>query len=548
VITPCASARRIACQGELYAERLASLAKGSFVLRYSAAEIRTGISLLFSFIFSGALRPKTQLTLMPTYVATIGLEVHVQLKTRTKMFCCCAVEHGAEPNTNICPVCLGYPGALPVINEEALRLTALTGLMLGCQIPEVCKFDRKNYFYPDMPKNYQISQYDRPFCIGGTVPLHLLAYPKDAQKSIATKDKKVRLVRIHLEEDVAKSFHMENATGIDFNRAGTPLLEIVSEPDIANPEEAFAYLAVLQQVVVYGGISDADMEKGQLRCDVNVSVRPLESKKWGTKIEIKNLNSISGVRRALEFEIRRQTGVLEAGRALEQETRRWDDLRGETQLMRVKESAHDYRYFPDPDLLPVKTASFVGAAQLRKPELPWEKRARYVADFAVTEYDAAVLASDLSTARFFEMAAAGARKPKSVANWILNDLQSALAAANKTIAECPITPAAFDELVNLIEDGKINSKQGKEVFAEMFASGRAASEIVRERGLEQLSDTAAIETLADEVIRANPGPAADFKAGKLTALNFLKGQVMKLSKGKANPQLAGEILQKKIGR
>ena len=486
------------------------------------------------------------MNLMTNYIATIGLEVHVQLKTRTKMFCGCVVDHGAEPNTNVCPVCLGFPGALPVMNEEALRLTALAGLMLGCEIPEVCKFDRKNYFYPDMPKNYQISQYDLPFCLGGSVPLHALAYPKDAQKAIATKDKKVRLVRIHLEEDVAKSFHMENATGIDFNRAGTPLLEIVSEPDIASPAEAFAYLSVLQQVVVYGGISDADMEKGHMRCDVNVSVRSAETEQWGTKIEIKNLNSISGVRRALEFEIRRQTEIVAAGGTLEQETRRWDDLRGETQLMRVKESAHDYRYFPDPDLLPVKTASILEAARLRKPELPWEKRARYVADFGVTEYDAAVLAADLPTARFFETAAAGAKKPKSVANWILNDLQSALSAANKTIAECPITPAAFDELVNLIDEGKINSKQGKEVFAEMFARGRTASEIVKEKGLEQLSDTGAIEALAEEVIVANPGPAADFKAGKLTALNFLKGQVMKLSKGKANPQLAGEILQKKL--
>jgi aspartyl-tRNA(Asn)/glutamyl-tRNA(Gln) amidotransferase subunit B len=484
---------------------------------------------------------------MPNYIATIGLEVHVQLKTRTKMFCSCIVEHGAEPNTNICPVCLGFPGALPVMNEEALRLTALAGLMLGCEIPEVCKFDRKNYFYPDMPKNYQISQYDLPFCLGGTVPLHDLAYPKDAQKSIITKDKKIRLVRIHLEEDVAKSFHMEHSTGIDFNRAGTPLLEIVSQPDIASPEEAFAYLSVLQQLVVYGGISDADMEKGQLRCDVNVSVRPSDSDKWGAKIELKNLNSISGVRRALAFEIDRQIDVLDTGGTLAQETRRWDDVRGETQLMRTKESAHDYRYFPDPDLLPVKTVSILETAHRRKPELPWEKRARYVADFGVTEYDAAVLASDLATARYFETAAAGARKPKSVANWILNDLQSALSATGKSIADCPSTPAAFDQLVNLIEEGKINSRQGKEVFAEMFASGRWAVEIVKERGLEQVSDTSAIEALAEEVIKANPGPAADFRAGKLAALNFLKGQVMKLSKGKANPQLAGEILEKKLG-
>jgi aspartyl-tRNA(Asn)/glutamyl-tRNA(Gln) amidotransferase subunit B len=484
---------------------------------------------------------------MTDYIATIGLEVQVQLKTRSKMFCSCAVEYGAEPNTNVCPVCLGMPGALPVMNAGALELTALAGLMLGCGIGPVCKFDRKNYFYPDMPKNYQISQYDLPFCLGGHVPLHDLAYPKDAQKSIATPDKKIRLVRIHLEEDVAKSFHMETATGIDFNRAGTPLLEIVGEPDIASPEEAFAYLTVLQQVMIYGGISDADMEKGQLRCDVNVSVRPEGQKEFGTKIEVKNLNSISGVRRALAFEIPRQIDVLRNGGTLQQETRRWDDTRGETTLMRIKESAHDYRYFPDPDLLPVKTAPIVEAAAARKPELPWEKRARFVSDLGVSDYDAAVLANDLALAAYFEEAAKGAKKPKNVANWILNDLQSALTGASRSITDCRIPPQALDELVNLIDSGAINSKQGKEVFAAMFETGRPAAAIVEEKGLKQVSDAGAIEAFVDQAIEANPGPVADYKAGKTSALNFLKGQVMKLSKGKANPALAGEILAKKLG-
>ena len=483
---------------------------------------------------------------MTEYIATIGLEVHVQLKTRSKMFCSCAVEFGAEPNTNVCPVCLGLPGALPVMNEEALRLTALAGLMLGCEIGPVCKFDRKNYFYPDMPKNYQISQYDLPFCVGGAVPLHDLAYPKDAQKSIATKDKSIRLVRIHLEEDVAKSFHMETATGIDFNRAGTPLLEIVGEPEIASPEEAFAYLTVLQQLMIYGGISDADMEKGQLRCDVNVSVRPVGTEKFGTKIELKNLNSISGVRRGLAFEIPRQIEILRGGGVLAQETRRWDDARGETTLMRIKESAHDYRYFPDPDLLPVRTETLVAAARARQPELPWDKRARFIADFGVSEYDASVLANDLDLAAYFETAAKGAKKPKNVANWILNDLQSAIASASLGIRECPVPPERLDELVNLIDSGTINSRQGKEVFAEMFATGKNAAAIVEEKGLSQVSDTGAIEALADEVIAANPGPVADYKSGKTSALNFLKGQLMKLSKGKANPAIAGEILEKKL--
>src|SRR6266853_2119476 len=351
------------------------------------------------------------------YIATIGLEVHVQLKTRSKMFCASPVEFGAAPNTHTCPVCLGLPGALPVMNHEALHMTVLTGLMLDCDIAPICKFDRKNYFYPDMPKNYQISQYDMPLCTNGSVPLHDLAYPKDTQKNIATPDKEVPLVRIHLEEDVAKSFHFETYTGIDFNRAGTPLMEIVSQPEINSPEEAFAFLTSLKQILIYGAVSDADMEKGQLRCDCNVSVRPEKQAELGAKIEIKNMNSISGVRRALAFEIQRQTDAL-----------------------------------------------------ARIPELPKAKRARFIEQYQITPYDAGVLADDVDLARYFETAAKGAKKPKNLANWILNDLQSALSAAGKTINDCPIPPEALDELVNLIESGKISGKQGKEVFADMFSS------------------------------------------------------------------------------
>src|ERR1700693_626562 len=308
------------------------------------------------------------------YIATIGLEVHVQLKTKSKMFCGCAVEYGAEPKTNVCPVCLGLPGALPVMNLEALRMTALTGLIFQSDIAPICKFDRKSYYYPDMPKNYQISQYDLPICQLGEVPLYDLAYPKDAQKSIKNPDKRVRLTRIHLEEDVAKNLHFETTSGIDFNRAGTPLMEIVSQPDIESPEEAFAYLTSLKQALIYGGVSDADMEKGQLRCDCNVSVRKREETRFGTKIELKNLNSISGVRRALAYEIDRQIEVLDEGGMLQQETQRWDDDLGETTLMRTKESAHDYRYFPDPDLLPVKTDVFLREIRALLPELAWEER------------------------------------------------------------------------------------------------------------------------------------------------------------------------------
>jgi len=480
------------------------------------------------------------------YIATIGLEVHVQLKTRSKMFCDSPVEFGSEPNTHTCPICLGLPGALPVMNQEALRMTVLTGLMLGCDIATVSKFDRKNYFYPDMPKNYQISQYDMPLCTNGSVPLHDLAYPKDAQKNIATPDKEVHLVRIHLEEDVAKSLHLENSTGIDFNRAGTPLMEIVTQPEINSPEEAFAFLTALKQILIYGAVSDVDMEKGQLRCDCNVSVRPEKETELGAKIEIKNMNSISGVRRALAYEIRRQISVLESGEQLEQETRGWDDTAGETFLMRTKEFAHDYRYFPDPDLVPVKTDVLVADVRERVPELPKAKRARFVEQYQVSSYDAAVLANDLALAKYFEMAAKGAKKPKNIANWILNDLQNALSAAGKTIHDCLIPPEALDELVSLIEVGKISGKQGKEVFAEMFATGRNAGAIVKEKGIEQLSDSGSIETLCDEVIKANPKPVADFKGGNVASLNFLKGQVLKLSKGKANPQVAGEILERKL--
>ena len=480
------------------------------------------------------------------YITTIGLEVHVQLKTRSKMFCASPVEFGAEPNTHACPVCLGLPGALPVMNHEALRMTVLTGLMLGCDIAPVCKFDRKNYFYPDMPKNYQISQYDMPICTNGSVPLHDLAYPKDAQKNIVAPDKEVRLVRIHLEEDVAKSSHFENSTGIDFNRAGTPLMEIVTQQEINSPEEAFAFLTSLKQILIYGAVSDADMEKGQLRCDCNISVRPATQAELGVKIEIKNINSISGVRRALAYEIQRQTGVLENGGRLEQETRGWDDIAGETFLMRTKEFAHDYRYFPDPDLVPVKSEVLLADVRARVPELPKAKRARFVQQYQVSPYDAGVLANDLDLARYFEAAAKGAKRPKNVVNWILNDLQNALSNAGKTINDCPMAPEALDELVNLIDSGKISGKQGKEVFAEMFASSKAAAAIVKEKGIEQLSDASAIEALCDQVIAANPKPAADFKAGNAASLNFLKGQVMKLSKGKANPQLVGEILERKL--
>lgn len=462
------------------------------------------------------------------------------------MFCSCAVEFGARVNSLTCPTCLGLPGALPVMNHEALRLTALTGVMLGCEIAPISTFERKNYFYPDLPKNYQISQYKVPLCKSGGVPLHGLAYPKDIQGKPAAIEKTVPLVRIHLEEDVAKSFHLENNTAIDFNRAGTPLMEIVTHPEIHSPEEAFAFLTSLKQILVYGQVSDAEMEKGQLRCDCNISIRPEGQPGLGAKIEIKNMNSISGVRRALTYEVRRQTTALERGESLLQETRRWDDDADATITMRSKEMAHDYRYFPDPDLLPVRTESLLTEIRARIPELPAAKRARFIAQYQVSPYDASVLANDLDLAAYFEKAANSSRKPKQLANWILNDLQNVLTNVGLTIKQCPLPPAALDELVTLIEEGRISGRQAKDVFAEMFASGKSATAVVEEKGFTQLSDRNTLEKLCDQVVADHPKSVADFRSGNAVALNFLKGQVMKLTRGQANPALVGEILLAKL--
>ncbi len=480
------------------------------------------------------------------YIVTIGLEVHVQLKTRSKLFCSCPVRFGDEPNTLVCPVCLGLPGSLPVLNQAAVEKTILAGLMLGCAIPPASKWDRKNYFYPDMPKNYQISQYDMPLCCGGSVPLYDLAYPKDAQNAIVHPGKAVKLTRIHLEEDVAKSTHYAAYTAIDFNRAGAPLMEIVSEPEIASPEEAFAYLVSLRQILVYGDLSDADMEKGQMRCDVNVSVRRRAEDPLGAKIELKNLNSISGVRRALHYEIGRQIDELDSGRPLTQSTRRWDDDLGQTFLMRSKEHAHDYRYFPDPDLLPLETKELVESARRFIPELPHAKRERFERDYGLSPYDADVLASDRSLAGYFETAAQGAPKAKGVANWIINDLLSALNASGLSIAESLLRPEHVRELAALTEEGAISVAQAREVFAILFESGGDPRTIARERGLEQVSDTGALAQFVEQVLAENPAVAGDVRAGNEKSLNYLTGQVMKLSRGKANPRKVAELLRSRV--
>ncbi len=474
------------------------------------------------------------------YLVSIGLEVHVQLKTNSKMFCACPVRYGDEPNTLTCPVCLGLPGAMPVLNIGAIKRTLRSGLMLGCETPPIVKWDRKSYFYPDMPKNYQITQFDLPLCEGGKVPLYDLAYPKEVQKNIPEPGKNIALTRIHLEEDVAKSTHHASFSSIDFNRAGTPLMEIVSEPDITTPDEAFAYLNSLRQILVYAGVSDADMEKGQMRCDVNVSLRPIGQKELGSKVELKNLNSMSAVRRSLYYEIERQGEALDNNEIIIQSTRRWDDSIEETRLMRTKEDAHDYRYLPDPDLLPLHTPDLVAEARLDLPELPHTKVARFEKDFGITHYDASVLASDQNLADYYEQAAAGASSAKKVANWVINNLLAALNEKNLDITDCPLSAQSLRELVDLIEVGQISNSQGKEVFIALFETGdKSPAKIAKEKGFEP-ADSGEIDAFIDQAIAANPGPAGEVSEGNDKAINFLTGQVMKLSRGKANPKQVGE--------
>ncbi|HSH93760.1 MAG TPA: Asp-tRNA(Asn)/Glu-tRNA(Gln) amidotransferase subunit GatB [Roseimicrobium sp.] len=489
------------------------------------------------------------------YEAVIGLETHVQLKTMSKMWCGCANAFGAEPNTNVCPVCLGLPGVLPVANEEALRLTVLTGYLLNCSIPGFAKFDRKNYFYPDASKNYQITQYDKPSTQGGYVDF-------EYQGGMS----RVRITRAHLEEDVGKSTHFDRHSGVDFNRAGVPLLEIVSEPDLTGPDMAYEYLNALKEILIYGGISDCDMEKGMVRCDVNISVRPNGTKELGAKIEIKNMNSFSGVRRAAEYEIARQIEVVSKGGKLIQSTRRWDDVAGITEEMRTKEHAHDYRYFPEPDLMPfVPTEPWLAEVSSRVVELPLVRKQRFITDYQLPASDAETFKNDVPLGTYFETLAKQTKNPKSIANWVINNLRSKLSEANETLAaeqsamgvetadlqlltlkDLKFKPESLLELVALVDSGKISSKIAQDVFGDMFSTGEAPTAIVEKKGLLQVSDTGAIEKFCDEVIAAFPAAVADYKAGKVAALNSLKGQVMKLSKGKANPGLAGEILERKL--
>ena len=473
---------------------------------------------------------------MSDYIPSIGLEVHVQLKTRTKMFCACPAHEEGTPNVAVCPVCLGLPGALPTMNREAIRKTVKVGLMIGSTISLRSTFDRKNYFYPDMPKNFQISQQAAPLCIGGSVEIE-----------VGGQKKTIRVNHIHQEEDAAKITHLENSSEIDYNRASTPLMELVTEPDMSSPDEAIAFLTALKEMLVYAGISDCNLELGHVRCDVNSSVRPVGTETLGVKCEIKNMNTFKGIHRALEHELERQVTTLRSGGKLVQETRRWDDVAGMTLPMRSKEYAHDYRYFPEPDLPPVVLdAATVEAWRAELPELPAARRARFVQDYGLPEYDAGVLTADRTIAEYFEAAAQKSKNFKAVSNWVMGELLRALGEKGQTIADAKITPAALAALIALVDAKTINMPAAKEVFQVLFENGGDPAAVVKEKGLAQVSDTGAIDAFAAQAIAANEKVAAEFRAGKEAALMFLVGQVMKLSRGKANPQLAAEALRRKL--
>jgi aspartyl-tRNA(Asn)/glutamyl-tRNA(Gln) amidotransferase subunit B len=474
------------------------------------------------------------------YEAVIGLEVHVQLKTNSKVFCGCPTTFGAAPNTNVCPVCLGLPGTLPVLNEAALSSAILAGLMLGSRIATFSKFDRKNYFYPDLPKNYQISQYDLPLCIGGGLEIDL-----------GERRKTIGITRVHLEEDAGKLVHAEVAggeSGVDFNRTGVPLLEIVSEPDISDPDEAAAYLKALKLTLQYLGVSDCDMEKGSLRCDANVSIRPVGSTTLGVKTEVKNMNSFRAVQKALAYEIKRQKRAVGDGERIVQETRLWEADSEMTHPMRSKEEAHDYRYFPDPDLVPVVAdAAWVEELRASLPEAPLKRRDRLVAECRIPKYDADLLTSERALADYFEACVKAGAEPKGASNLIMGELLRTLKEKDLPLGECRVRPDGIVEILKLVGKGVISATTGKEVFAEMFDTGKSPAEIVAAKGLTQISDEEELTRIVDEVVKANPKSVEDYGAGKKQAIGFLMGQVMRATGGKANPQVVNRVLREKLG-
>ncbi len=473
------------------------------------------------------------------YEAVIGMEVHVELNTRSKVFCGCSTNFHAPPNTNVCPVCLGMPGTLPVLNRQAVEFSVAVGLALDCSISRWSKMDRKNYFYPDLAKNYQISQYDLPLSFDGAINI-----------IVGGETKRIGITRAHLEEDTARNTHTLGGgdSGVDFNRSGVPLLEIVSEPDIRSGAEAYAYLTALKQILQYLGVSDCNMEEGSLRAEANISIRPVGQEAFGVKTEVKNVASFSGTQKAIEYEIARQRQILENGGAITQETRGWDADRGITVSQRSKESAHDYRYFPEPDLAPI-VVDTAWEEQIRAglPELPQVRRARFEEAFGLSPYDAGVLTASREMADYFEAVVEAKAPPKQAANWIMGDVQALLTYRELDIADCPLAPVELAAMIGLIENGTISGKIAKDILPELMDTGKSAQDLIEEKGLVQISDADELVTVAREVIAANPGPAADYRAGKAKALGFLVGQLMKATKGKANPKLANEILARELG-
>jgi len=477
------------------------------------------------------------------YEVVIGLEVHVQLTTKTKIFCGCSTAFGQAPNSQTCPVCLGLPGALPVLNAQAVEYAIRTGLATNCTIAPQSIFARKNYFYPDLPKGYQISQYELPTCQHGWL---------DIEGEWGTK--RIGITRIHMEEDAGKLVHGEGAGSsqnsfVDLNRAGTPLLEVVSEPDLRSADEAVAYLKKLHQIVVYLGVCDGNMEEGSFRCDANVSLRPVGQEQFGTRAEIKNVNSFRFVKQAIEYEIERQADLLDAGGKVVQETRLFDAQTGMTRSMRGKEEAHDYRYFPDPDLVPLEIdADWIARERALLPELPDVRRARYQAELGLSAYDAEVLTAERSMAEYFEVCLTLLpSQAKSIANWVMGELTRKLNDGGLTIAQSPVTPQLLTNLLKLIEAGTISGKIAKTVFDEMWATGHEPAQIVEEQGLVQVSDSGAIEAIVDEVLAANAAQVEQYRGGNEKVFGFFVGQVMKASKGKANPALVNELLKQKLG-
>lgn len=471
------------------------------------------------------------------YETVIGLEVHVEMDTDTKIFCSCKNEFGAEPNTNVCPVCLSMPGTLPVLNEQAVEYGVRAGLSLNCHIPNYSKLDRKGYFYPDLAKAYQISQYDYPLCSRGEVEVMADGKPS-----------KIGITRIHIEEDAGKLVHEGNESLVDYNRGGVPLMEIVTEPDFRNAQQVRSFLETIRSNMEYIGVSDCKMEEGSMRCDINISVRPAGSDTLGTRTELKNINSISAAQRAIEYESQRHIDVIEDGGTVVQETRRWDDGKGRTYAMRDKEEAQDYRYFPDPDLVPVYlTDEQIENIRRSLPELPQAKRRRYVQELGLPEYDAFILTMSKDTARFFEDTVALYDNPKQVSNYVMGELARLLKDHKLEPSENPVKPADLADLLKMVDSGKINSSVGKSVFEEMFETGRAPADIVREKGLEQIDDRDAIEKIVAQLVAENPKPAEDFRNGNKKALTFFVGRVMKATKGKANPAIVNELVKKALG-